>query len=108
MRRRATGQRQPTGWSKRLLSPLTLLLVATAIGCCGEGLTPAPVVVRPHLPAQLPDERYVIRERWGEVAYVGTMVHLPADLWRKAGAVSAAGWANAEALKRAGSWDTGQ
>lgn len=72
-----------------------------------EATPAAPVVVRPPLPALLPDQRAsAVRARLGEIAYVGTMVTMPADLWRAAGRASAAGWANVEALKVAGQWAT--
>lgn len=87
------------------------------------------MVVRPELPPLLPDERAEVLRRWGEVAYmrpcsVGAElvltevclehharagepveIRMPPDLWRLFGAVSAAGWANARALRTAGQWE---
>ena len=106
VRRRVTGRLLPRSWSRRLASLLLPLLALTAIGCCGEVRPAPPVVVRPPLPALLPDERDEVLRRWGDVSYVGSEVRMPADLWRLVSRTTAAGWANTEALKRAGQWAT--
>lgn len=102
-RRRATGRLVPKVSWTRFLGALTLLLVTAAIGCCGPQATPAPpVVVRPVKPALAPDLRAQVAARWNEIAYVGSEVRMPADLWRLVSRATANGWANAKALERAG------
>lgn len=63
---------------------------------------PPPVVVRPSRPPLFPDRRGEVAARWNEIAYVGSEVRMPADLWRLVGKVTAEGWANAKALEKAG------
>lgn len=103
MRRAPTGRLLPkTSWTRRL-ALLTLLLVALETGCCGqETAQPPPVVVQRELPPLLPDRRDAVLARFDEIAYVGSSVTMPADLWRLVSECTAAGWANAAALRRAG------
>lgn len=63
------------------------------------------MVVRPEKPALAPDLREQVTARWHEIAYVGSEVRMPADLWRLISRASANGWANAKALERAGAWE---
>ena len=100
-----TGRLLPQGWWTRLNALAALLLVATVIGCCGPTVQPAPVVVSRQLPPLLKDRRDEVISRWNEIAYVGTEVRMPADLWRLVSETTAAGWANAKALREAGAWE---
>ena len=89
-----------TKWMQRLS-----LAVLLTNACCGPQTQPQPVVVRRTLPPLLPDRRDEVVARWNEIAYIGTQVVVPRDLWRLASEVSASGWSNAKALKAVGSWE---
>jgi hypothetical protein len=86
------------------LAWLTLLLVAMATPGCGTPpvVIPPPVLVSPVKPPLFPDRRAEVLARMNEIAYVGSEVRMPADLWRLASRITAEGWANAKALERAG------
>jgi hypothetical protein len=75
-----------------------------AIVGCGTPpvVIPPPVEVRLVKPPLFPDRRGEVVARMNEIAYVGSEVRMPADLWRLASKITAEGWANAKALERAG------